>query len=176
MFEKLKKEISNCKKCRLWKTRNKVVFGEGNQRAKVMLIGEAGGTTEDLLGRPFVGPSGQFLDRCMKKVGIKREKLYITNVVKCRPPNDRRPKKDEIKACLPYLQQEIKAIRPKTICLLGSTAVTTLLGKKYSVKNKATRVKNILFVPMPHPASARRFPKMAKIFIEKIQVLKKCLQ
>lgn len=175
LFE-LKKKIENCKKCRLWKTRHNVVFGGGNLKAEIMFVGEAPGKNEDLLGRPFIGQSGKFLNKQLKAVGIKRKGVYITSIVKCRPPENRRPKPDEIKACLPYLKQQIKIINPKIICLLGNVAIKVLLGKNFSVtKDHGRKIKknSMLFIPMPHPAAAMRFPKMRKVFIQDLKMLMK---
>jgi uracil-DNA glycosylase family 4 len=134
-YRKLVEEIMNCRKCRLHKYRKNPVPGEGPLNAKVMVVGEAPGKNEDLQGRPFVGAAGQLLNKLLEMAGLRREEVYITNVVKCRPPGNRDPQEDEIAACLPYLLRQIKLIRPKLIIAVGRHAARTLLqlaGHKWS--------------------------------------------
>lgn len=118
-YKRLVEEIRNCKKCPLYRTRKNAVPGEGPLDADVMLVGEAPGRKEDEQGRPFVGMAGKLLDAILEKVGMPRNTVYITNVVKCRPPGNRDPKPDEIRACLPYLRRQIELVRPKIIVALG---------------------------------------------------------
>lgn len=118
-YKRLVEEIRNCKKCPLYRTRKNAVPGEGPLDADVMLVGEAPGRKEDEQGRPFVGMAGKLLDAILEKVGMPRITVYITNVVKCRPPGNRDPKPDEIRACLPYLRRQIELVRPKIIVALG---------------------------------------------------------
>lgn len=127
-LEELKRTVSQCQKCSLAAGRTNVVFGEGNPFALLMLIGEGPGADEDRLGRPFVGAAGQLLDKILAACGIAREEVYIANIVKCRPPGNRVPFKEEAEACLPYLRRQIELIRPKLILLLGATALHYLLG------------------------------------------------
>ena len=118
-YKKLVEEIRNCKKCPLYRTRKNAVPGEGPLEVEVMLIGEAPGRKEDEQGRPFVGMAGKLLDATLEKVGLSRKSVYITNVVKCRPPGNRDPKQEEVQACLPYLRKQIELLRPKVIVALG---------------------------------------------------------
>ena len=114
-LEKLYEEIRNCHKCRLAESRTNAVPGEGPEDAQIMFIGEAPGFHEDRQGRPFVGAAGRFLDQLLESIGIKREEVYICNVIKCRPPGNRDPLADEIKACAPYLDRQIEIIKPRLI-------------------------------------------------------------
>ena len=120
--------MRGCPLCKLARTRKNAVPGEGQLSAKIMFVGEAPGKSEDEKGRPFVGAAGRILDMLLKKVGIERSQVFITNVVKCRPPNNRVPEEDEVAACRPYLDREIALIKPKVICILGRTAYSSLLG------------------------------------------------
>ncbi|HBY57540.1 MAG TPA: uracil-DNA glycosylase [Candidatus Atribacteria bacterium] len=126
-LEEVAKECRSCKKCPLYLTRTKVVPGEGKAKLKVMLIGEAPGEEEDLKGRPFVGKAGQLLTKILQSVDIKREEVFITNMVKCRPPGNRNPSKSEIETCFPYLETQIAIINPKIIVTLGNVPTQYLL-------------------------------------------------
>ena len=127
-LEKIAAEVSGCPLCRLARTRNNAVPGEGQLAARIMFIGEAPGRSEDQKGRPFVGAAGRILDELLHKAGIERSQVFITNVVKCRPPHNRVPEDDEVAACRPYLDRQIAQIKPKVICILGRTAYASLLG------------------------------------------------
>jgi uracil-DNA glycosylase len=127
-LEKIAVEVRGCPLCKLARTRKNAVPGEGQLSAKVMFIGEAPGRSEDEKGRPFVGAAGRILDDLLHKAGIERSQVFITNVVKCRPPSNRVPEDDEVSACRPYLERQIDLIRPKVICILGRTAYSSLLG------------------------------------------------
>jgi DNA polymerase len=127
-LEKIAAEVRGCPLCKLARTRKNAVPGEGQLSAKIMFIGEAPGRSEDEKGRPFVGAAGRVLDNLLKKAGIERSQVFITNIVKCRPPNNRVPKEDELTACRPYLDRQIALIKPKVICILGRTAYSSLLG------------------------------------------------
>lgn len=118
----IEKKIANCQRCRLCKKRTQIVFGSGNAAAQIMLVGEGPGANEDLLGLPFVGQAGDILNRCLANVDLQRADLYVTNVVKCRPPNNRDPRPDEIAACAKFLFAQIFAIQPRVIIALGSFA------------------------------------------------------
>ncbi|MBQ2751888.1 MAG: uracil-DNA glycosylase, partial [Oscillospiraceae bacterium] len=119
-LQQLKESLCDCKNCRLCEGRTNVVFGEGNPNARVMFIGEGPGKNEDEQGRPFVGRGGQLLDKMLDAVGLSREKnIFIANMVKCRPPENRDPQPDEMEACLPYLREQVKIIRPRFIVCLG---------------------------------------------------------
>ncbi|NOY63821.1 MAG: uracil-DNA glycosylase [Nitrospirae bacterium] len=158
---KLRKEIGDCRLCRLSEKRTNIVFGEGNPEAELMFIGEGPGADEDLQGRPFVGKAGQLLTRLITKMGFKREDVYIANIVKCRPPNNRRPREDEINACMPFLKKQIEIINPRVIMTLGDVATKTLLGEIGSiskVRGKTYRYNTIKVVPTFHPSYLLRNP------------------
>ena len=127
-IEKIAADVRGCPLCKLSRSRKNAVPGEGQLSAKIMFIGEAPGRSEDEKGRPFVGAAGRILDELLKKAGIERSEVFITNIVKCRPPNNRVPKEDELTACRPYLDRQIALIKPKVICILGRTAYSSLLG------------------------------------------------
>ena len=126
-LESLAKIYSNCEKCALYKGRIKFVYGEGDPQTKLMLIGEGPGADENVTGRPFVGKAGQLLTKMLKAINIKRNEVYITNVIKCRPPENRNPLPMEIKTCLPYLEEQISIIKPVIILILGRVAADALL-------------------------------------------------
>ncbi len=127
-LENIAADVRGCPLCKLAQTRKNAVPGEGQLSAKIMFIGEAPGNSEDKEGRPFVGAAGRILDDLLKKAGIERSQVFITNMIKCRPPNNRVPKEDELTACRPYLDRQIALIKPKVICILGRTAYSSLLG------------------------------------------------
>lgn len=158
-FEELKQSCIDCKKCKLCTTRQNVVFGVGNEKADIMFIGEGPGGDEDRLGEPFVGKAGQLMNKAFDIVGIKREEIYIANVVKCRPPNNRDPEEDEIKACMDFLRNQVMIIKPKIIVLLGRTALQNILGKEYkitAVRGNWIEKKGIMYLPTWHPAALLR--------------------
>ena len=158
-WEDLEKSIINCKKCKLCSERTNIVFGVGNKEAKIMLIGEGPGADEDRLGEPFVGKAGQLMNKAFSGIGIKREDLYIANVVKCRPPKNRTPEHDEATACLDYLRNQVVLVKPKIIVLLGSTALKNILGEEYGItasRGKWVEKKGILYMPTWHPAALLR--------------------
>jgi len=160
-LKELEEKAKNCCACRLCKTRKNVVFGEGDLQTNLMFVGEAPGEQEDIQGRPFVGRAGQLLNRFLNLYGVSREKVYITNVVKCRPPNNRNPETDEIKSCYPFLERQIELIEPKVILCLGAFAARTILnlpektpisrirGKEHKVEVKG---KEVIVIPTFHPA------------------------
>ena len=135
-FEKIAVDVRVCPLCKLSRSRKNAVPGEGQLSAKIMFIGEAPGRSEDEKGRPFVGAAGRILDELLKKAGIERSEVFITNIVKCRPPNNRVPKEDELTACRPYLDRQIALIKPKVICILGRTAYSSLLGGSSITANR----------------------------------------
>ncbi len=159
----LRSEIGDCKSCKLSKGRMNIVFGEGNPDAKLMFIGEAPGREEDLQARPFVGDAGMLLTRLIEKMGFKREDVYITNIVKCRPPMNRDPYDDEIERCRSFVEKQIEIINPEVIMCLGRISAQTLIGYK-GVKITAIRgnffdYKGIPLMPTFHPAYLLRNPK-----------------
>lgn len=161
----LANKIKVCKKCRLWKNRINAVPGEGNLKAKIMFVGESPGRKEDETGKPFIGMAGVFLDQLFKKYKIKRKDVFITSVIKCRPPKNRNPKPDEIKVCKNYLTKQIKLIKPKAIVLLGNIALKTLLDKKKmtEVHGKIFIKNKIKYIPTFHPAAGMRFSRLRKL-------------
>ena len=147
--------IKNCRKCQLCQSRTNTVFGEGNPDAQLMFIGEGPGFDEDRLGRPFVGKAGQLLDKMIRAMQFTREEVYIANIVKCRPPDNRVPTPDEAAFCLHYLERQIELIRPSVIVLLGATAVKYLLGTGSGISKMRGRwlsYHNIPVMPTFHPA------------------------
>jgi len=165
-FEKLKEEVLGCQKCCLARTRNYVIFGEGNIQAPVFIIGEAPGADEDRIGRPFVGRSGQLLDKILAACGFtRRDHVFISNIVKCRPPGNREPSTEERKACIPYLVRQIDMVNPDILILLGSTALKSMLGQD----KKITRLRgswlqweNRLAMPVYHPSALLRNPALKR--------------
>ena len=145
----------NCRNCALAQTRNTVVFGEGNPNARLMFIGEGPGADEDRLGRPFVGKAGQLLDKMIAAMKLSREEVFIANVVKCRPPNNRVPSSDEATACIGYLKRQIELVKPEVIVLLGATADSFLLGRSEGItklRGKWQAYEGIPVMPTFHPA------------------------
>ena len=140
-LEKIAADVRGCPLCKLSRSRKNAVPGEGQLSAKIMFIGEAPGRSEDEEGRPFVGAAGRILDDLLKKAGIERSQVFITNIVKCRPPNNRVPEEDERTACRPYLDRQIALIKPKVICILGRTAYSSLLGGTSITANRGKIVK-----------------------------------
>ena len=170
----LEQEIRKCRKCDLWKTRNNPVAGEGPVSSKIMFIGEAPGYNEDLQGRPFVGRAGNIFDELLESAGLQRKKIYITNIVKCRPPGNRNPLTKEIKACRDYLDRQIALINPDIIVTLGNFALSYIfekfgLGQEKigSVHGKLFKINTILgskkIIPMYHPAAATYDAEMKPI-------------
>lgn len=158
-WEKLEKAIIGCRKCKLCENRLNIVFGEGNKNANIMFIGEGPGADEDKQGIPFVGRAGQLMNKAFDALGINREKIYISNIVKCRPPNNRVPENDEAEACLDYLRNQVILVKPKIIVLLGNTALKNILGSEYkisSIRGNWIGKKNILYMPTWHPAALLR--------------------
>ncbi|MCS7192137.1 MAG: uracil-DNA glycosylase [Armatimonadetes bacterium] len=176
VLEELHQRILVCTKCPLANERTNAVPGEGNPKAKVMFIGEAPGSEEDLQGRPFVGPAGRFLNELLVLAGLKREEVFITNIVKCRPPNNRTPSNEEIMACRPYLEAQIAIIRPKIVCLLGAAALKAVLPELKmtisQVHGQAYTKSGIVFVPLFHPAAALHQPKWKDILRQDMLKLK----
>jgi len=154
-IDRIREEVIKCKLCDLCTNRTNAVPGEGNSNATVMFIGEAPGRNEDEKGRPFVGMAGKILDECLTNVGIVRARTYVTNIVKCRPPNNRVPKDDERRLCKNYLEREISIVSPKIICILGRTAYHSMLGGASILGNRGKFVERDgrLFFLTIHPAA-----------------------
>jgi uracil-DNA glycosylase family 4 len=156
----LNDQIRKCRKCRLWQGAKNAVPGEGPPDATLMLVGQNPGAEEDKTGRPFVGRAGKFLNKILAKNGLNREELFITNLVKHTSPKNRKPLPDEIAACAPYLEEQIKTIKPKIVVLMGTVAW------------RAPRVEGVEYVETYHPSAAMRFTKMRKKFEEDFSALK----
>ena len=155
----LQSAIKDCRNCKLCSNRTNIVFGVGNTNSNVMFIGEGPGADEDAQGIPFVGKAGKLMDNAFDIVGINREEIYIANIVKCRPPNNRDPQDDEIDACINYLRNQVMIIKPRIIVLLGRIALHNILGKEYKITSSRgnwIEKKGILYMPTWHPAALLR--------------------
>ena len=175
-WDELEKEASKCRKCGLCETRKNVVFGVGNKNADLMFIGEGPGADEDTQGIPFVGKAGKLMNMAFEMLGIKREEVYIANIVKCRPPQNRNPKDDEAKACLDYLRNQVILVKPKIIVLLGSVALKNILGQEYGItasRGKWIEKKGILYMPTWHPAALLRDETKKIDFIRDLKEVKR---
>ena len=172
-LEELRAAIGDCRRCKLWQGRTHLVFGVGNPKARLMFIGEGPGRDEDLQGEPFVGRAGQLLtDIITKGMGLKREDVYIANVVKCRPPENRNPEPDEVASCEPFLKKQIDLVRPEIIIALGKFAVQTLLQSKVpitKVRGNWYTYHGIKLMPTFHPAYLLRNPGDKKLVWEDIK-------
>lgn len=187
LMKKLEEKILTCKKCPLWRLRTNPVPGYGNYDSKIMFIGEAPGYWEDQKGLPFVGKAGKVLDELLDGIGLTREDVYITNVVKCRPPNNRDPTEEEIKACSPYLDQQIDIIKPKVIVTLGRHSTNYIL-KKFGfdlepiskIHGKVFKAKTLfgtLYIfPTYHPAVALYRPQLKEELKQDFDILKSLLE
>lgn len=169
-LKELEEDASHCTKCPLHMSRRQVVFGTGSPKTQVVLIGEAPGYWEDLRGEPFVGAAGKMLNALLELAGLSRDEVYITNVVKCRPPGNREPKEEEIRACSYYLDAQLDIISPKVTIMLGNHASVTVLGKyglqfgsMFRSHGKVMEINERLFVPMFHPAVALYRPDIKAI-------------
>ena len=178
-FEELEAAIAGCKKCKLCNNRNNIVFGCGNKQADLMFIGEGPGADEDIQGIPFVGKAGKLMNSAFEALEINRENVYIANVVKCRPPNNRNPEKDEEVACLDYLRNQVILVKPKIIVLLGSVALKAILGEEYSItasRGKWVEKKGILYMPTFHPAALLRDERKKIDFYNDLREVKNRLE
>ena len=158
---RIREDIGDCTRCKLHKGRTKIVFGTGNPNAELMFVGEGPGRDEDLSGEPFVGRAGKLLTDMIKAMGLQREDVYIANVVKCRPPENRLPEKDEITTCSPFLMRQIDAIKPKVICTLGSCSAQTLLQTAQGIsklRGEWFDFRGTKLMPTYHPAYLLRNP------------------
>ena len=181
-LKQVKEDVINCQRCSLYKTRTLPVIGQGNHNAKIMFIGEAPGANEDKTGFPFCGASGKFLDQLLISANLKREDIYITNLLKCRPPKNRDPLENELKVCTPYLDKQIEAINPKVIASLGRYSMVFLM-KKFGLEDKLDlisrihgkvfNINDIKLVPLYHPAVAVYNANMKEILINDFKILEK---
>jgi uracil-DNA glycosylase len=177
-ISEIRDQVSSCTKCELCKTRINAVPGKGNPSAKIVFIGEAPGRTEDVRGEPFVGSAGKKLSDALAKNGILRDSVYITNVVKCRPPNNRVPNESERESCSPYLDAELEAIKPEIICVLGNTASNSVLGQGEITKNRGKIIEKNgkkYFLTF-HPAAIIYNQELAAIFESDIATLAKLVK
>lgn len=180
-WEALQLEVARCQACNLYKTRTNPVFGVGNPNAELLVIGEAPGANEDKQGEPFVGRGGQLLTNMLLSIGLKREDIYIANILKSRPPNNRDPSPDEVKACTPYLLRQISLIKPKLILAVGRIAAHFLLATNESMGNLRGRLFHYGDHKVPlrvtyHPAYLLRAPREKRKAWQDMQCIKKQLQ
>jgi uracil-DNA glycosylase len=169
----IQKQVVSCTKCELCKTRTNAVPGKGNENSEIVFIGEAPGKNEDRLGEPFVGVAGKKLSEALESAGISRETVYITNVVKCRPPNNRVPSTQETESCNNYLNAELELIKPKIICVMGNTAYHSLLGGGNIIKNRGKFLKKdgrLYFITI-HPAATIYNQDLIKILKKDMKTL-----
>ena len=167
-------DLSRCDRCRLCKTRKRMVFGEGDAKARLVFVGEAPGYDEDVSGRPFVGKAGQLLTKIIQAIHLTREQVYICNIIKCRPPGNRNPDANEINACLPFLKRQLKAIKPDFICALGSVAAQALLETTTPISRLRGRYhmfEGIRILPTYHPSYLLRNPEKKRDVWEDMQML-----
>jgi uracil-DNA glycosylase family 4 len=164
-LDEIRQELGECTRCRLHEGRNHLVFGEGNPQAALVFVGEGPGRDEDLQGKPFVGRAGELLTRIIEAIDLTRKEVYIANIVKCRPPNNRDPKPDEIQTCLPFLLKQLEAIKPRIICALGTFAAQTLLGTEERIsvlRGRFHDYKGTKLMPTYHPAFLLRNPQFKR--------------
>lgn len=171
--------LGDCRRCPLHRTRHSLVFGEGNPEADLVFVGEAPGADEDEQGRPFVGRAGQLLTKIIGAMGLKREEVYICNILKCRPPGNRNPQPEEIAPCEPFLIRQLEAIRPRVICALGTFAAHTLLKSEAPIsvlRGRFHSYQGIPLMPTYHPAYLLRNPGAKKQVWEDVQMIMKTLR
>ena len=175
-LDKLNDVVKKCTNCKLAGNRTNTVFGVGNPKADIMFIGEGPGADEDKEGEPFVGKAGKLMNQAFLGIGIKRDSIYIANIVKCRPPNNRNPELDEVNSCLNYLRNQVMLIKPKIIVLLGRVALQNVLGKEYKItssRGKWIEKKGIMYLPTFHPAALLRDENKKIDFWNDLESLKK---
>ena len=179
VLEGVRAALGDCRRCLLHQTRHRLVFGEGSPQAELVFVGEAPGADEDAQGRPFVGQAGQLLTKIIGAMGLKREEVYICNILKCRPPGNRNPQPDEITACEPFLIRQLRAIRPKVICALGTFAAHTLLKSEAPIsvlRGRFHSYQGIPLMPTYHPAFLLRNPGAKKQVWEDVQMVMQALR
>ncbi len=175
----VREELGECTRCKLHPHRTQIVFGVGNPKARLVFVGEAPGADEDAQGEPFVGRAGQLLTKIIQAMGMQREDVYICNILKCRPPNNRTPESDEILACSPFLLKQLQAIGPQFICALGGPAAQTLLQTKEAIsriRGKFYDFHGIPLLPTYHPAFLLRNPHEKKTVWEDMKLLLREMQ
>ncbi|MFH1046560.1 MAG: uracil-DNA glycosylase [Candidatus Omnitrophota bacterium] len=175
----LERDVANCKLCPLHKTRKNPVFGQGNTKARLVFVGEAPGRDEDAQGLPFVGRAGELLTNIIKAMGLKRSDVYICNVLKCRPPENRQPLPEEIAACRQYLEQQLAFIQPQVVCCLGKFACLVMLGEETPItklRGKFYERAGMKVMPTFHPAYLLRNPEAKKLVWKDMQQIMKELK
>jgi DNA polymerase len=179
-LQELHRQLLNCHLCKLSKTRQKVVFGEGNPNATLMFVGEGPSVTEDTQGKPFLGRSGEMLTRMIENVlGLQREMVYVTNILKCRPSHNQEPEPSEAHTCLPYLQKEIELVQPKLVIALGATAYHYLTGDEADITRihgVARKEKQYTIVATYHPSYLLRNPSAKKEALEDLKIVKRLME
>jgi uracil-DNA glycosylase family 4 len=171
----IRRDLDGCRRCGLYEGRKNIVFGSGNPQARLVLVGEGPGYEEDLQGRPFVGPAGQLLTKILRAIDLTRDDVYICNIVKCRPPGNRNPERQEIECCLPFLRRQICAIRPKLICALGNIAAQTLLETDMPIsrlRGDFHKYGDIPLMPTYHPAFLLRNPEKKRDVWQDVQKIR----
>lgn len=177
-LDELKIQMSSCTSCSLYSTRTNLVFGVGSDKAELMFVGEAPGFHEDQKGEPFVGAAGKLLDEMLQTIGLTRSQVYIANVLKCRPPNNRNPLPEEIELCKGILYKQIEIIKPNVISTLGNFATKLILNSDVGISKmhgQAVEMENFTVFPIYHPAAALYTPVVKKALAQDFQVLKKLL-
>ena len=175
----VRQELGNCERCKLHRTRRTIVFGEGNEKTPLMFIGEGPGYDENVQGKPFVGKAGQLLTKILQSINLPREEVYITNIIKCRPPQNRNPEPDEIQSCHPFLLKQIHVIQPKIICALGTFSAQTLLKtdtKITALRGKFFDLEGIKVIPTYHPAFLLRNPERKREVWEDMKKIAELIQ
>ncbi len=175
-LEVMEQLLQDCRKCRLWETRTKFVFGTGNPHADIMVIGEAPGADEDASGKPFVGRAGQLLTKILAAINLSRDEVFIANIIKSRPPGNRRPQADEVDACEPYLFKQMELIKPKFILALGLTSVNTLLRSDHrmgDIRGKQLEYRGATLIATYHPAALLRNPQWKAATWEDVKLLRR---
>jgi len=176
LMKNLRDEIGDCKRCKLHTGRTNLVFGTGNVNSELVFVGEAPGADEDIQGEPFVGRAGELLTKIIKAMGYDRKEIYIANIIKCRPPNNRNPEPDEIKTCEPFLRKQLSIISPKIICTLGTFATQTLLKTQERIsllRGKFYLYQGIKVMPTFHPAFLLRNPQEKRTVWEDVKLVMK---
>ena len=173
-LEDIRQELGDCQRCKLWKSRTRIVFGVGNQEADLMFVGEAPGADEDAQGIPFVGRAGQLLTKIIQAMGLKREQVYIANILKCRPPKNRNPEPDEVESCEGFLSKQIEAVQPKIIVALGRFAAQLLLQTNTpisKIRGEFFQFQSSLLIPTFHPSYLLRNPSAKRHVWEDMQAV-----
>lgn len=177
ILKQIERQVKNCQKCRLYRTRTNTVPGEGPAKIKVAFVGEAPGFNEDKEGRPFVGRAGKLLEELLVMIKLTRDQVWIGNIIKCRPPDNREPHVDELRNCAPYLDLQLKELNPPLICTLGRFAAAHFISdvKISEDRGKPRKIGRFTILPLYHPAAALRSPKMEQALREDFRVIPKIL-